>query len=320
MTVPYHGDRIETIDTSIGQPGNTSGLWESLSAEQLAYSHLAPGNAPRSTTIYVPQVKAVSHPGITRQHSPNEDSYLWQTVVRHAPSQPPQSAGLFLVADGIGGRRSGKYASDTTIKAIRSTIEADLNNPQVSGDELRDRLVQAIQKANGQLFQENQEIGAFRGTTITGAVLLEQPATPTSTSSSYTAYVVNVGDSRTYRYSTAKGVARVTRDHSLVEDLVASGMITPEERYTHSRRNIIYRCVGEYETVSVDTFTIPLQPQDRLLFCSNGLWKMVHETDLAALLALPTNEPSVIASHMLHAALNRGGHDNITALVVILPG
>jgi serine/threonine protein phosphatase PrpC len=130
--------------------------------------------------------------------------------------------------------------------------------------------------------------------------------------------MVNVGDSRTYQYTQSKGLCRVTRDHSTVERFVEHGVITDEERYTHKRRNEIYRYLGGGEEIEVDTFTIALHATDRLLLCSDGLWEMVRDHELALLLS-SSEEPSTITEQLLQTALTHGGHDNITALVITIP-
>jgi serine/threonine protein phosphatase PrpC len=281
--------------------------------ETFPYLHLAVQSKNRL------RVDGMSHTGIVRMHRPNEDSFLYMAATRLS-SQGPQTTGLFLVADGMGGHACGQYASSMVVETIRSAIDADLKNPHISSDDLRSKLVQAVQDANTRLFRENIGTGVICGTTLTGVVLIEQPDIFDQRYSTYIAHVINVGDSRTYWHSVDEGLCRVTRDHSVVEEMIAYGIIAAEDRYTHKDRNKIYRCIGHKESVDVDVFTITLQPCDRLLLCSDGLWEMVHEDDLASFLALASNEPSVITSHLLQAALNRGGKDNVTALVVMLPG
>jgi serine/threonine protein phosphatase PrpC len=141
------------------------------------------------------------------------------------------------------------------------------------------------------------------GSTVTMAVLR-----------GWTAYVANVGDSRTYLLRDGR-LQQITTDHSLVAGLVAAGKIQPEEIYSHPQRNVIYRSLGSDPQVEVDITRQPLQPGDRLLLCSDGLWEMVRDPQIKALLE---GAPDVweACDQLVHTANQNGGQDNITAVVV----
>lgn len=269
-----------------------------------------------------PRIHAQTHTGIVRAGKPNEDSYLQLAVMRQPLHSSPQWAGLFLVADGMGGHEHGKYASSLVVDAIGSDLDAYLRDPRQSSEDLKQHFVTAVKRANERLFRENTDADTFRGTTLTGVILLEEAARDecTGTTTTHVAHVVNVGDSRTYWHSIARGFQRVTQDHSTVENLIALRLISPEERYTHKKRNEIYRCLGEKEDIEVDLFTLALQPRDRLLLCSDGLWEMVRDGELASLVAKSTERPSYITTDLIRAALAQGGKDNVTALVIMIPG
>jgi serine/threonine protein phosphatase PrpC len=142
------------------------------------------------------------------------------------------------------------------------------------------------------------------GTTITAAVVV-----------GLTAFVANVGDSRTYLYREPEGLRKITRDHSVVAYLVETGIIKPDDIYTHAQRNQIYRSLGANPLIQVDTFIEPLQTGDIVLLCSDGLWEMVRDERIQQILRDGT-DPSQMASALIEAALDGGGADNVSVIVV----
>jgi serine/threonine protein phosphatase PrpC len=98
--------------------------------------------------------------------------------------------------------------------------------------------------------------------------------------------------------------------------MVENGVITREDIYTHPRRNQIYRCLGEHASVEIDTFVVPLLPNDVLILCSDGLWEMVHDPDLEKIIASSAYSPGQLSTLLVQAALNNGGADNISVVVV----
>jgi serine/threonine protein phosphatase PrpC len=166
-------------------------------------------------------------------------------------------------------------------------------------------LKDGVHRANLAIYRRNRENPEMMGTTLTAALIANS-----------TAYIGNVGDSRTYLYRPSEGLQQVTRDHSEVARLVEAGAIAPEEIYSHPRRNRIYRCLGERASVEMDTFAIDLQPGDVLLLCSDGLWEMVRGEALEKLVASSAHNPGQLSAILVQAALNNGGADNISVVVV----
>jgi len=250
------------------------------------------------------EVGGASDPGIKRKDEPNEDSILsiHGTRIHHAWSHP---FGLFIVADGMGGHVNGQEASHLAIKALSDiVIPAMLNNTE--DDEIFVTLLtEGINRANLALYQCNRQRQSLMGTAIT-AVLI----------SSSMAYVANVGDSRTYLYHQGDRLSQITRDHSVVARLVEEKIIDREDIYTHPRRNEIYRCLGIHASVQVDTFTVPLQAGDSLLLCSDGLWEMVRDPEIQHILKYSCHLPSQASALLIQAALNRGGKDNVSVILV----
>jgi len=247
----------------------------------------------------------LSDPGIKRKHKPNEDSLFAMQGARTYNAQP-QQFGLFVVADGMGGHANGQHASRLAIQTI-----IDFMLPRIStGNQLDDEafsnlLLEGVQCANRAVHQRNLEERADMGTTMTAALVVGA-----------TAYVANVGDSRTYLYRPPDGLRKITHDHSVVASLVEAGIIKPDDIYTHPKRNQIYRSLGEKATVDVDAFRVPLQPGDKLLLCSDGLWDMVRDPEIQRLLSLPAPDPAQTGKDLIQAALESGGEDNVSVIVV----
>lgn len=222
--------------------------------------------------------------------SMNEDSFyaFWKEDVLYA-----------IVADGMGGHNAGEVASNEAIRAFEESI---LNSTFSQASE---RLVEAIHYANRRIFAMTIQTPALSGmgTTVTACAI-----------ENHHVYFANVGDSRGY-FVTAERMEQVTRDHSLVAELLASGDITAEEARTHPQRNLITRAVGTTPTVEVDLFERLIDADNMILLCSDGLSNVVSDARIFQILR--TEESSNDAVLRLIAEANEmGGHDNITALLI----
>ncbi len=243
-------------------------------------------------------------PGITRKHKPNEDAVLAVRGVCDARGRLCPIA-LYVVADGMGGHASGRVASHLATRSMtQSVIPAVQQGEELNDTFLMDTLADCVHLANSVIYDYKEEHGVDLGTTLTAALLVES-----------TAYIVNVGDSRTYIYHQDGGLAQITRDHSLVARLVSAGAIAAEDVYTHPDRNKIYRGLGEKDSVQVDWFIEPVRAGDYVLLCSDGLWEMVRDHEIEKILKRCLPDVSQTSDALVKAALHRGGSDNVSVIV-----
>ena len=245
-------------------------------------------------------------PGIRRKERPNED-----TLLVSQGSMPSASAStlskpfaLLIVADGMGGQAHGQEASRLAVQSLAAYVAGSLGSQPSKPEDLLPLLTAGVQYANQLVYQHNREQRDQMGTTMTAALVMET-----------TAYVAHVGDSRLYLYRHPTGLGQITRDHSVVARLMAAGVIAPEDIYTHPLRNRIYRSLGEQARTEVDGDAVPLAAGDLLLVCSDGLWEMVRDQQIAAILTTPRSHPSKTAHALVQAALAGGGEDNISVIV-----
>jgi len=207
---------------------------------------------------------------------------------------------LYIVADGMGGHRGGEVASKLAV----DTIRAEYYTPQ-EADPLN-ALAAAFRKANRIIFDKSTGDQAFfgMGTTCTAMVIVKD-----------TAYFAHVGDSRAYLYRKGN-LKQITRDHSLVEDMIQAGMITPEEARVHPQRNVITRSLGIQDSVQLDHPESPFQilKGDVFLICSDGLTSLVDDDTIQLVLA--KKKPADACNHLIALANQLGGTDNITVQII----
>ncbi|GHO97026.1 hypothetical protein KSF_070740 [Reticulibacter mediterranei] len=247
-------------------------------------------------------------PGIVRKDSPNEDNLLAIQGL-HDGESGPVPLGLFVVADGMGGHADGQEASRLAIQSISDVVSPAILRNAEPDETFSDLLKDGAHRANLSIYRRNREQEHMMGTTLTAALVVGTQA-----------YVVNVGDSRTYRYRPGEGLVQISRDHSVVARLVEAGIISREDIYTHPKRNQIYRCLGEKASLELDYFHIDVQAGDILILCSDGLWEMVRDPDIENIVASSSPHASQVSSMLVQAALTRGGADNISVVAVcVLP-
>jgi len=197
----------------------------------------------------------------------------------------------------MGGAQAGEVAS----RLAAAVLE------EANGDELREeRIVELIQEANRRVFQRSSEDPAASGMGTTMTVAVTGPDGNVS--------IGHVGDSRAYRIREG-GLEQLTKDHSLVGELMRSGKLSPEEAEGHPQRSVITRAVGTEPDVDVDTFSVDTEPGDVFLLCSDGLTDMVSDDTIQTVIAAGDGDLERAARKLVEAANSSGGEDNITVLV-----
>ena len=205
---------------------------------------------------------------------------------------------LFIVADGMGGQNAGEFASRYTVETIVKTVSESEKKDAVS------ILEEAISSANSYLLEharENEGMAGM-GTTIVAATVKGSELS-----------VANVGDSRLY--IAGKEMRQITKDHSLVQEMVRMGELDAEKAKSHPDKNIITRAIGAQENVKVDFFEVALKPGEKVMMCTDGLTNMLEDTELFAILSEPGKNLAEKVEKMVNMANQNGGKDNITVVV-----
>jgi len=227
-----------------------------------------------------------SHIGLVR--SLNEDSVA-------AFEGPPW---LLLVADGMGGHSAGEVASAMACEIVSSALR--------EGDCSASHLSAAVEAANGAIYERSRTVEGCRGM---GTTLVFACGTGKD------AVVANIGDSRAYHYSrSANALRQITRDHSLVQELMSAGRMTRAQAAVYPYKNVITRAVGTAPAVSADFFEVELSDGDAILLCSDGLTNEVPENRIRDVFK-KAKTPEEACDALIRHALNGGGKDNISVAV-----
>lgn len=244
--------------------------------------------------------------GCLRDH--NEDALY--TFGSHLSYEDRQSfLGLFIVADGMGGHANGELASGLAVQIMAQHIIGGVYNgflwdqPPTETDSLRNLMLEGVQQAN-QAVKKHVPGG---GTTLTALLI-------------YKDYLIltHVGDSRAYQFRRDGTHQLLTRDHSLVRQLVELGQLTDEEASVHPQRNILSMAIGQWEPLDPDFNSLPLPSEGFIMICSDGLWGVVPETKIVQIIQA-ANNPQIACQELITAANQAGGPDNITVILVRVP-
>jgi len=249
------------------------------------------------------QIGHVSDVGLVRAH--NEDASLVVESLFDG-DHAAETVGLFIVADGMGGHQAGEVASALAARIVASYLMQEVYIPylrqsahQANQMPLTEALQQAVEAAN----QAVHEQVPGSGTTLTCALVINARA-----------YLAHVGDSRAYLYYNQE-LKQITRDHSYVDKLVELGQISAEAAAVHPQRNVLYRAVGQGDRLEIDIQILELPIGGRLLLCSDGLWGMLADSIIQAVLA-SARSPQEACLELIAAANEAGGRDNITAVII----
>ena len=218
--------------------------------------------------------------------------YTSETAVGNLPN-------LFLVADGMGGHAAGEYASRFTVEKLVEKIKESSQTEPVA------LMKEAVEQVNAMLLAEANadRTKAGMGTTIVAATVIGERL-----------YAANVGDSRLYVIN-EESITQITRDHSLVEEMVRLGEMNKEDAKDHPDKNIITRAIGVMPEVAPDFFEISLKDQDMILMCSDGLTNMIDDIDIKKIV-LGQRDIVEKAEKLVETANQNGGRDNITVVLV----
>ncbi len=215
------------------------------------------------------------------------------------------AAPLFAIADGMGGHAAGEVAASVAVGGLHEAFRA-------AGEPTPHALAEAARAANRAVWEASVADADLRGM---GTTLVAMAVVPGDSGQAIAA--VNIGDSRLYRLR-GDHLEQLTADHSLVAEMVAEGQLLEEEAEFHPHRNVLTRALGVDPDVAVDLLTEPIEPGDRFVLCSDGLYRDVSDEQIAALLRRLA-DPADAARELVAEAKLRGGSDNITVVVVNVP-
>ncbi len=219
-----------------------------------------------------------------------------------------QPLGLYVIADGMGGHRSGEVASEAAVRALGNYLMNKLYrplfgpDPQPTQESLREIMEDAVREAHKAV----KGAAPGGGCTLTAALVVGTQLV-----------IAHLGDSRAYIVHRDGRMEALTKDHSLVKRLQEMGQLTEEEAAVHPQKSVLYRALGQGELVQADIFTSTMPTPGYLLICSDGLWGVVNEDDIQRIVN-STSSPFLACEHLVEAANAAGGPDNISVVLARL--
>jgi serine/threonine protein phosphatase PrpC len=237
----------------------------------------------------------------------NEDSVLCFSGSLGGGSQA-HPFGLYVIADGMGGHRSGELASEAAVRALGNYLMAKLYkplfgpDPQPSQESLRELMEVAVKEAHRAV----RKAAPGGGCTLTAALVVGNQMV-----------IAHLGDSRAYSILRDGRMEALTQDHSLVKRLQEMGQLTEEEAAVHPQKSVLYRALGQGDLAQADIFNSSMPNPGYLLICSDGLWGVIDE-DTIQRIVNSTSSPYLACQHLVEAANAAGGPDNISVVLARL--
>lgn len=240
----------------------------------------------------------------------DEDALLTTEIVQFTQTGY-RLIGLYAVADGMGGASAGEVASRIVTDALARHVTRNIHARQFATAprklDYAELLRAAIEHANAEVLEARTRAHTDMGSTVVAALIVGNRA-----------HIANVGDSRAYLIA-GERITKLTKDHSLAQALADGGAISEEDARTHPQRNYILRNVGDKPEIAVDLFQIQIEPGQSLLLCCDGLWEMVRDEEICAIVARQSN-PQDACRELIRVANQNGGDDNITCVLVRFEG
>ena len=244
--------------------------------------------------------------GMQRDH--NEDA-LFSATTTLVTERTNFPFGLYIVADGMGGHAHGEKASEVAIRAMSNHVltklvplllefsaeDLEISEQDIMNDGVRSAHNAIIKYASG------------GGSTLTGVLLRKDHMT-----------IAHIGDSRAYEILPNGEMKQLTTDHSLVKRLEDLGQITSDEAAIHPQRNVLYRALGQVESIDAEVISLPTPKSGHLIICSDGLWGLVSDEVIAETVS-SKDSPQQACDNLVEAANAAGGPDNISIIVIQMP-
>lgn len=288
----------ELFHRALVDEGFTSGAELASQIEQTIKTGISPLNITY-------QVGRRTHTG--KRRSKNEDSLVCLTLCRliNGISRP---AGVFAIADGMGGHTSGELASNLAVESLTQKASPELGelHNRTSGECIA-WLKDIVQAANQAVYEKRQNTSSDMGSTMVCALMVGSQA-----------YIAHLGDSRSYLLR-GDSIQQLTSDHSLVQHLVDIGQIQSQDARNHPQRNVIFRSLGEKPQVIADICIQNLLPGDKILLCSDGCSGMLDDQQVRVIIQ-ETGSPQAACDQLIEAANLAGGEDNISVILVEITG